>query len=114
MADDSGYELFQLFELSPSTGDLSPLTEAQEARHELARLPFSPNGQFLAYASNERNPMEFDVVIRNLEIGETRIVLEGGLYFPDSWSPDGKFIVAQTMGEAANNNLCLLYTSRCV
>lgn len=118
MVDYSGYELYQLFEASPTKGELSPLTTAQETRHELARVPFSPDGRFLAYASNERDLMAFDAVIRNMETGEVRIVAEGGLYFPDSWSSDGRFLLIQTMGETANNNLylCDLETGemRCV
>ena len=119
MADYSGYELHQLYEIPPSNGELLPLTHAPEARHELARSPFSPDGRFLAYAANARNPMEFDVVVLDLETGDTRILLsEAGNYFPDSWSPDGRFVLAFTMGEAANNNLYLCDTktgeSRCV
>jgi len=119
MADYSGYELHQLYEIPPSKGELLPLTHAPEARHELARAPFSPDGRFLSYAANARNPMEFDVVVQDLETGDTRILLsEGGNYFPDSWSPDGRYILAVTMGEAANNNLYLCDTKtgecRCV
>ncbi|GAB4577525.1 MAG: S9 family peptidase [Anaerolineales bacterium] len=108
MADFQGYELHQLYEIPAEKGWLYPLTHAHEVRHELARQPFSPNGRFVTYAANERNPREFDVVVRDLESGETRTLLaENGIYYPDSWSADGRYILASTLGEAANNNLYL-------
>ncbi|MFN8536164.1 MAG: hypothetical protein U0232_01635 [Thermomicrobiales bacterium] len=60
-------------------------------RHELGGQPFSPDGKRIAYASNERNPADFDVFVRDLDQGEGRAIVTDGAYFnPINWSPDGR------------------------
>ena len=108
-ADFLGYELYQLYEISPDAGGLNPLTDSPEVRHELASRPFSPDGRFLTYAANERSPAEFDVVILDLETEERRTLLSGGAnYIPDSWSPDGNYILAYRWDDLADSDLYLI------
>ena len=65
---------------------------------------FSRDGRRIAYATTERNGVDFDVHVLDVESGEDRKVHrgEGGL-FPVSWRPDGgALILTQTRGEDAH------------
>ena len=65
---------------------------------------FSRDGSRIAYATTERNGVDFDVHVLDVETGEDREVHrgEGGLY-PVSWRPDGgALILTQTRGEDAH------------
>jgi len=89
-ADHHGNENFQLLEIPAEEGWLYPITDNPDARHEISGQPFSPDGTLLAYGTNERNPSDFDVVVRELASGEVRPILAGDAnYFPAAWSPDG-------------------------
>src|SRR5262249_3225804 len=69
----------------------------------------SRDGALLAYATNRRNGLDFDVVVRRLESGEERSFELGGLCVPGDMSPDGLWVVAEQLGEASgDSNLFLL------
>ncbi len=88
-ADRDGDEYYQLFRVDRDGSDRLQLTHSPEAQHYLGDAPVSPDGRWLAYASNDRDPTDQDVILRDLQTGEVRRLLAfGGLLFVGSWSPD--------------------------
>ncbi|HEX2251520.1 MAG TPA: S9 family peptidase [Gemmatimonadales bacterium] len=70
---------------------------------------WSPDGRRIAFASTERNGVDFDIYLMNVSDDGRRsepvLVLQGkgGLY-PVRWRPDGNAVVlSETRGEADNN-----------
>lgn len=95
IADRHGTENFQIYEIPPEQGWLYPITNKPEVRHEIGERPFSPDGRYIAYGSNERKTTDFDIVVRDLVTGETRTLLAGDAnYFPADWSPGGRYVLA--------------------
>lgn len=108
-ADFHGNENFQLYEVPAEHGWLYPLTDNPEARHEISGDPFSPDGRYIAYGSNERNPADFDIKVRDLKTGETRILLSGdAMYFPAGWSPAGDYLLVVKVNTNTDQDLYLL------
>lgn len=66
---------------------------------------FTGDGKEIAYASTERNGLDFDVYIAPVATGESRRVYEGKYgFFVQGVSPDGaKLLVSETVGEDADN-----------
>ncbi len=64
-----------------------------------------PDNRHIVFASTERNGLDFDIYVRNLETGEQRMVFEGvHAYFPHSVSSDGRWLImSQGVGEDSNN-----------
>jgi len=73
---------------------------------------FSADGKTVAYASTERNGLDFDIYTADLDTGEATRVYEGKYgFFAQSISPDGSAIVVyETVGEDSDN-LYLLDTA---
>jgi len=61
-------------------------------------------GQFLAYATNRRNGIDFDVVVRDLASGEERTFEIGGWVGVASISPDGRRVVAERLGDRSGDS----------
>jgi dipeptidyl aminopeptidase/acylaminoacyl peptidase len=69
----------------------------------------SRDGTLLAYSTNRRNGLDFDVVVRELESGEERSFELGGWCASGEISPDGRWVVAEQLGElSGDSNLFLL------
>lgn len=64
-----------------------------------------PDGDRIVFASTERNGLDYDIYVRDLETGEQRLVFEGRYAFwPHSLSPDGRSLVmGERVGEDSNN-----------
>ncbi|MCU0976744.1 MAG: S9 family peptidase [Steroidobacteraceae bacterium] len=64
-----------------------------------------PDNRRIVFASTERNGLDFDIYVRNLETGEQRRVFEGKYaWYPQSVSPDGRWLVmSQGVGEDSDN-----------
>ncbi|MEE4295960.1 MAG: S9 family peptidase, partial [Wenzhouxiangella sp.] len=64
-----------------------------------------PDNQHIVYASTERNGLDFDIYVRDLNTGEHRMIYEGEFAFwPRSVSPDGQsLIMTQSVGEDSHN-----------
>jgi len=66
---------------------------------------FSPDNKTIAYASTERNGLDFDIYLASLETSESRRVYEGkyGNYV-QSISPDAsQLVISETVGEDSDN-----------
>jgi dipeptidyl aminopeptidase/acylaminoacyl peptidase len=64
-----------------------------------------PDNHRLVFASTERNGLDFDIYVRDLETGEQRRVFEGQYaWYPQSVSPDGRWLLMiQRVGEDSDN-----------
>ncbi len=96
--DTGGNERHQLYLFdvdAPPGGDrglLEPLTGAPEFVHQL--IGVSPDGHLIAYVSNRRNGIDFDVWILDLETREERCAYGGGGWCRagSGFSPDGRWL----------------------
>jgi Tol biopolymer transport system component len=95
--DDRGNERAQLYVLGDG---LEPLVVDPRFVH---RSPCAA-GATLAYATNRRNGVDFDVVARNLETGEERTFELGGSCTVAAVSPDGRRVVVDRSGERSGDN----------
>jgi dipeptidyl aminopeptidase/acylaminoacyl peptidase len=109
MADRHGTENFGIYEVPTERGWLYPVSNDPNVRHELAVEPFSPDGQWILYASNERDRADMDAMAHNLETGERRTLLAGdATYDPVSWSPDGRQVVVLRLNSNLDQDLYLV------
>jgi dipeptidyl aminopeptidase/acylaminoacyl peptidase len=91
-ADTKGDEKHQLYLIDPAGGKAKALTERPDVQYFLASMgAWSPDSQYIAYAGNDREPTAQDTIVRELPTGEDeRPLMDGRIYEPMSWSPDGK------------------------
>ena len=92
--DSGGNERTQLY-----VGD-EPLVVDERYKHDTPHAA----GRTLAYATNRRNGVDFDIVARDLETGEERIFELGGYTYVAAISPDGRKVVADRIGERSGDN----------
>lgn len=94
-ADRDGDEFHQLYVIPARGGWPRALTDAPAVQHYLAAEPWAPDGRTIAYAGNDREPTDQDVILRDVAGGEVGRPLAGGAsYFPATWSPDGSSMTA--------------------
>ena len=98
--DEGGNERTQLY----LEGE--PLVVDQRFIHASAHV--SRDGSLLAYSTNRRNGVDFDVVVRRLETGEERAFEPGGYFVVESVSPDGRRVLAHRVNELAGDSDLLL------
>lgn len=105
--DQGGDERYQLLVLDPACAPeggvtereaLEALTDEPSYGHHLAGV--SPDGARLAFTSNRRNGVDFDLWVRELATGDERTLYSGGGWcMPASgWSPDGRWVAVQRPG----------------
>ncbi len=89
--DRGGDERQQLHLLHADGGAGRPLTRRPEAIHSWGG--FSRDGTRIAYTSNARNGVDFDLYVMDLASGAEHCLLElAGLHAVSGWSPDGATI----------------------
>ena len=99
--DEGGNERTQLYL------DGEPLVVDPRFIHRSPHV--SRDGALLAYATNRRNGLDFDIVVRRLDSGEERSFELGGLCSSGAISPDGRWVVAGQAGDlSGDSNLFLL------
>ncbi len=99
--DEGGNERTQLYL------DGEPLVVDPRYIHRSPHV--SRDGALLAYATNRRNGLDFDIVVRRLESAEERSFELGGLCSSGAISPDGRWVVAGQAGDlSGDSNLFLL------
>jgi len=99
-ADHQGTENFQIYKIDDAFHSWpEKITQDSKIRHEWGAECFSHNGKYLAYGSNEDNPSNMLVYIKNINSttggnsssNETFCVTnKEGWYIPGYWSPDSK------------------------
>lgn len=98
-ADHQGDEQHQLHLVGADGGWPERLPGEPDVQHYIGT--WSPDGRSFAYAANDREPTEQDIIIRDVQTGDVRRVLAGdSVNFAAYWSPDGNFLTAIR----ANNN----------
>ena len=100
-ADHHGTENFQIYKIDDAFHSWpEPITQKLKVRYEWGAECFSHNGKYIAYGSNEDNPSNMLVYIKNINNtsgGNTSsnnesfcITNKEGWYIPGYWSPDNK------------------------
>jgi dipeptidyl aminopeptidase/acylaminoacyl peptidase len=92
--DAGGNERTQLYV------DGEPLVVDERYKHDTPHTA----GRTLAYVTNRRNGVDFDVVARDLESGEERTFELGGYVAVAAISPDGRRVVAERVGERSGDD----------
>ncbi|MEM8769050.1 MAG: S9 family peptidase, partial [Pseudomonadota bacterium] len=66
---------------------------------------FTRDGDAIAYATTERNGVDYDVFVQDIESGAVRRVFEGTFgFYARGWAPDGRhLLMSETRGEDGNN-----------
>jgi len=99
--DAGGNERTQLYLLERG-GEPEPLIVDPRFNHWTPVV--SRDGAMLAYATNRGNGRDFEVVARNLGSGEERVFDLRGYLAIHGFSPDGRWIVAERLGELAGDS----------
>ena len=109
-ADRQGDEFHQLYRIPARGGWPEPLTDAPKVQHYLASdNPWSPDGNAIAYAGNDREPADQDILVRTLDAPEAARPLAGdGYYFATAWAPDGTRFTAIDVTSTTNTEVYLV------
>jgi Tol biopolymer transport system component/dienelactone hydrolase len=108
--DEGGNERGQLYVLGD---DPEPLVVDPRYVHRSPRAA----GDLLAYSTNRRNGVDFDIVARSLRTGDERTFELGGNCTVEAVSPDGRWIAVDRIGEQSGDNdlyLCDVETGEIV
>jgi dipeptidyl aminopeptidase/acylaminoacyl peptidase len=96
--DTGGNERTQLYVLDDD-GALVELVVDPRFIHRTPRAA----GDVLAYSTNRRNGVDFDIVARDLRSGEERVFELGGNCSVESVSPDGARVAVERIGEQSGD-----------
>ena len=93
-ADHYGTENFQIYSIDDIFHSWpQSVTNNSNVRHEWGSECFSPNGNYIVYGSNESNPSDMLVYVRNMKsTSEDKFCIteREGWYTPGYWSPDNR------------------------
>jgi dipeptidyl aminopeptidase/acylaminoacyl peptidase len=95
--DAGGNERTQLYVLKD--GGLDELVVDPRFIHRTPRV----GGNLLAYSTNRRNGVDFDIAVRDLRSGEESVFEIGGNCSVESVSPDGLKVAVERIGEEAGD-----------
>jgi dipeptidyl aminopeptidase/acylaminoacyl peptidase len=101
LMDDGGNERTQLYILDEG-GAPQPLVVDPRFNHWTPVV--SRDGALLAYATNRGNERDFEVVLRRLESGEELTYEVRGYLGVHGFSPDGRRLVVERLGELAGDS----------
>ncbi len=110
-ADGAGSEQYDLFTIAAAGGAPTYITARPDAQYELSEEGLSPDGRYLAFSGNDRVATDSDVLIRDMETGQTRRALANGRFnVAINWSPDGRYITVMDIRSNTDMRLWLLDT----
>ncbi len=103
-ADNAGNEQEAYFRISLDGMEETELLPARDGAFR-AFGGVLPDNKRIVFASTERNGLDFDIYVRNVDSSQQRMVFEGKYAFwPRSISPDGRhLLMTQAVGEDSNN-----------
>lgn len=112
IADQNGDEQHQVYTIGARGGAPDALTSKLDSQHLIGAEPYSPDMQTLAYAANDVNPMNMEIIVGDVASGETRRPFPSGgaMYIPFSWSPDGRYLTGLKLTSNAKQDILLLDT----
>ncbi|MGH2514231.1 MAG: S9 family peptidase [Ktedonobacterales bacterium] len=111
MADSDGSEQYQIFSIPTAGGAVRYLTHQPDVQYELSTDGLSPDGRYLAFAGNDREPTEADVLLCDIATGEIRRALANGrANAPVNWSPDGRYLTVADLRGNTDLHLWLIDT----
>ena len=106
--DENGNERTQLYLLDAEPGaELEPLVVDPRFIHNSPHV--SRDGALLAYTTNRRNGIDFDVVVRRLVSGEERTFEVAGWWETLDFSPDARWVAARRLGDRAGDSDLYLF-----
>ena len=108
MSDYDGDEQWDIFLVSPNTGQVVNLTNTREIAEESPT--WSPDGRYLAYMVKPKTSSIFEIDVYDTLMRETRHLTSGTakdkLNFSPIWSRDGKWIVyTQQQAKGTDSNI---------
>ncbi|QGS68063.1 alpha/beta fold hydrolase [Oceanobacillus sp. 143] len=104
--DVTGNEREQLF-LLKENGMLTSLTDSPEHVHLYGGS--SPDGKWIAWSSNRRNPAFLDIYIQSLETLESHLVFAAdGMFSVERWFPNGNALLVRRTNSALDQDLGIL------
>jgi dipeptidyl aminopeptidase/acylaminoacyl peptidase len=101
LVDEGGNERTQLYVMEPGE-EPEPLVVDPRFNHWTPAV--SSDGSLLAYATNRGNGRDFEVVVRELTSGEERTFELRGYLAVHGFSPDGRRLVVERLGELAGDS----------
>ncbi|MCJ7625560.1 MAG: hypothetical protein MUO76_18865, partial [Anaerolineaceae bacterium] len=105
--DIGGNENYQLYLVSSEGAEVRRITQNLDAIYHFGA--WSPDGKHIAFSSNERDGLHFDVYIQDLEGDYPEIVYQSeGSFRVLTWSPEGRKLVLCNEISSANQPLHLL------
>ncbi len=105
--DIGGNERYQLFLVSGDGATVRRLTRDDGAIHHFGA--WSPDGKRIAYASNARTGIHFDVYVHTVDLDEATMVYHSeGNFRALAWSPQGTQLILSHEVSSAHQPLCLL------
>jgi dipeptidyl aminopeptidase/acylaminoacyl peptidase len=111
--DTGGDERHQLYTIADDppapldVADFAPVAVDPAAVHVAGGV--TRDGRRLAYATNRRDGVAFDVLVRDLRHGDERAVwTRGGAVFPAGWSPNGRWLALWRYTDRPGDNRLLL------
>ncbi|HLJ79932.1 MAG TPA: prolyl oligopeptidase family serine peptidase, partial [Ktedonobacterales bacterium] len=96
MADADGNEQYQIFAIPATGGAVRYFTHQPDVQYhvqyQMSEDGLSPDGHYLAFVGNDREPTDADVLLCDITTGEThRALANGRTNAPGNWSPDGRY-----------------------
>jgi dipeptidyl aminopeptidase/acylaminoacyl peptidase len=112
IADQNGDEQHQVYTIGARGGWSEALTNKLDAQHLIGSEAYSPDMKTIVYAANDVNPMNMEIILRDVATGETRRPFPsgGGMYIPVSWSPNGRYLTGIKLTSNAKQDILLLDT----
>jgi dipeptidyl aminopeptidase/acylaminoacyl peptidase len=103
LKDVGGNERTQIYRMRDDGTDMRNIAYDPEFIHRFGGV--TRDGRTLAYDSNRRNGVDFDVYVHDFETGDERLVFDmGGWCSASGFSPDGKFLAISRMTERSFDN----------
>jgi dipeptidyl aminopeptidase/acylaminoacyl peptidase len=119
-ADHQGTENFQIYKIEDAFYSWpEPITQNLKVRHEWGTECFSHNGKYIAYGSNEDNPSNMLVYLKDINNINTSnnetfcVTKEEGWYIPGYWSPDSKKLNCSQLVTLTDYVIWLLNIENC-
>jgi dipeptidyl aminopeptidase/acylaminoacyl peptidase len=107
--DQGGDERSQLYIMDPNGENIAALTSEPKVIHAFGG--FSRDGNWICYSSNARSERYFDVYVMELATRQSRRLLSGDdNYYAQSFSPDGRYVLATRERSNFDNDLFLIDT----